>query len=82
MTCAEMIALYEEDCNIYFRTLSIFYQKRAKLLESAILDAIKNRHSDAAGLKFESRFTNKITDYEQTRTLKPDHQHTLFGDEQ
>lgn len=46
MSYTEMKAQCKEDWAVYYRTGSIFYLTRAKLLESAIADAVRYGHSD------------------------------------
>ena len=50
MSYAEMKKLHAEDVEIYNRTGSVFYLTRSKLLEAAIADAIRNRHSDCTDI--------------------------------
>lgn len=50
MSYTEMKKLHAEDVEIYNRTGSVFYLTRAKLLEAAIADAIRNRHSDCTDI--------------------------------
>lgn len=50
MSYTEMKALWQEDKEIYKRTGSIFYLTRSKLLESAIADAIRYKHTDCTDI--------------------------------
>lgn len=50
MSYAEMKELHAEDVEIYNRTGSVFYLTRSKLLEAAIADAIRYRHSDCTDI--------------------------------
>ena len=50
MSYEEMKKLHAEDVEIYNRTGSVFYLTRSKLLEAAIADAIRNRHSDCTDI--------------------------------
>ena len=40
MTYAQMKSIYKEDFLVYTQTRSVFHQRRAKLLEEAITDAM------------------------------------------
>ena len=50
MSYTEMKELCKEDKKIYARTGSVFHLHRFKLLEAAIADAIRNRHSDCTDI--------------------------------
>ena len=50
MSYTEMKELYKEDKRIYAMTGSIFHLHRLKVLEGAIEDAKRNRHSDCTDL--------------------------------
>lgn len=50
MSYTEMKSQQKEDWEIYKRTGSVFYLTRSKLLESAIQDAIKYKHSDCTDI--------------------------------
>lgn len=50
MSYTEMKALAKEDKEIYSRTHSIFHLTRMKLLEAAIQDAIRYKHSDCTDI--------------------------------
>lgn len=60
MTYAQMKSIYKEDFLVYTQTRSVFHQRRAKLLEEAITDAIRHRHSDCTDQSLTSLFTGKI----------------------
>ena len=45
-----MKSLLMEDKAAYYRTGSVFHLTRAKLLESAIADAVRYRHTDCTDL--------------------------------
>lgn len=50
MSYTEMKELYKEDKKIYAMTGSIFHLHRLKVLEGAIADAIRNKHSDCTDI--------------------------------
>lgn len=59
MTYTQMKDTYREDFLVYLKTRSVFHQRRGKLLEEAITDAIRFRHTDCTDNTFNSLFTGK-----------------------